>query len=312
MATYTLRQLEYFVAVAETGSVTAAAARVHLSQSAMSTALADLEKALTVQLVVRHHARGVTLTAAGERLLVEARQVLRGADDLQSVAADLGGAVTGTLALGCFAILAPFVLPELLTAADRELPGLTLDTTEESLDHLASGLRSGRLELALSYDLGMGAGVTAESLFTVAPHVVLPRGHRLAGRRRVRLSALADEPMVLLDLPHSRDYFARLFAAAGVRPLVQHRTHSAELARALVARGGCYTILNLRPHGDVSLEGRPYAVVPLDVPLPAEESELRVVLIRLADSQPTRRVEAVAALCRRILPASAAPKQSVE
>ena len=58
MAEYTLRQLEYFVAVAEAGSVTAAAAAVHLSQSAMSTALADLERALDVQLLLRHHARG--------------------------------------------------------------------------------------------------------------------------------------------------------------------------------------------------------------------------------------------------------------
>ncbi len=89
------------------------------------------------------------------------------------------------------------------------------------------------------------------------------------------------------------------------------------MSRADVARQGGerfvrYTILNLRPHGDVSLEGRPYAVVPLDVPLPVEESELRVVLIRLADSKPTRRVQAVAALCRRVLPASAIPNQSLE
>ena len=76
MAEYTLRQLEYFVAVAEAGSVTAAAAAVHLSQSAMSTALADLERALDVQLLLRHHARGVTLTAAGEQLVVASRQLL--------------------------------------------------------------------------------------------------------------------------------------------------------------------------------------------------------------------------------------------
>jgi len=97
MPNYTLRQLEYFVAVAETGTVTAAAAKVHLSQSAMSTALADLERLLAVQLVLRHHARGITLTAAGSRLLVEARQLLRQADELQSLATHLGGEVTGRL-----------------------------------------------------------------------------------------------------------------------------------------------------------------------------------------------------------------------
>lgn len=65
MADYTLRQLEYFVAAAEAGSITRAAADVHLSQSAMSTALTDLENALDAQLLVRHHAKGITLTAAG-------------------------------------------------------------------------------------------------------------------------------------------------------------------------------------------------------------------------------------------------------
>ena len=74
MAAYTLRQLEYFGAVAESGSITGAAAQVHLSQSAMSTALADLERALDVQLLQRHHARGVTLTPAGEQLLIASRR----------------------------------------------------------------------------------------------------------------------------------------------------------------------------------------------------------------------------------------------
>ena len=304
MPNYTLRQLEYFVAVAETGTVTAAAAKVHLSQSAMSTALADLERLLAVQLVLRHHARGITLTAAGSRLLVEARQLLRQADELQSLATHLGGEVTGRLSLGCFAILAPYVLPELLAAAARELPDLTLDTTEESLDQLTTGLLDGRLELVLGYDLGLDPNLVAEVLFTVAPHVVLPVGHPLARRRRIKLSALADEPLVLLDLPHSREYFARLFEASGVAPEIRHRTLSAELARALVSRGGCYTVLNLRPCNDVSIDGLPYAVVALDVPLPPEESSLRLSLLRLAGSRRTRKAEAVAALCRAVVPAA--------
>ncbi|MFZ0323968.1 MAG: LysR family transcriptional regulator [Actinomycetes bacterium] len=310
MPSYTLRQLEYFVAIAETGSVTGAAARVHLSQSAMSTALADLERTLAVQLVMRHHARGITLTAAGAELLVAARQMLSQADDLQSLASHLGGEVTGKLHLGCFAILAPYVLPELLTAMAVELPGIELETTEEPLDALTAGLVQGRLELALGYDLDDEPRLVQQLLFTVAPHVVLPAGHKLAKRRRVTLAALAEEPMVLLDLPHSRDYFARLFAAAKVQPHIAHRTHSAELARALVARGTGYTLLNLRAQNPMSLEGLPYSVTPLDVPLPKAEADLRVVLMSVAGARPSRRSQAVAELCRRVLPASLKPKQN--
>ena len=300
---YTLRQLEYFVAVADAGTVTGAAAQVHLSQSAMSTSLAELERTLGVQLVLRHHARGITLTPAGQQLLVEARRLLSQAGDLESLASHLGGEVSGELTLGCFAILAPYVVPELLTTAAQTLPELTLSTVEESHDQLTDSLVSGRIELALGYDLAEQPELDKQELCTVAPHVVLPVDHRLARRRKVSLTALADEALVLLDLPHSRDYFAHLFEASGVVPIVRYRTHSAELARALVARGGGYTLLNLRPRTTVSLDGLPYAVVPLDVPLPAAESRLRVVLMRVAGSRPTRRAQALAGLCRDVVPA---------
>jgi DNA-binding transcriptional LysR family regulator len=130
--------------------------------------------------------------------------LMRQADELLSLASQLGCEITGRISFGCFPILAPYVRPELLATAAEELPGLTLDTTEESLDPLTSGLQDGRHELAVGYDLGLDASLATEVLLTVAPHVVLPVGHRLARRRRIKLTALADEPMVLLDLPHSR------------------------------------------------------------------------------------------------------------
>src|ERR1700748_1682568 len=111
---YTLRQLQYFVAAAEAGTVTQAAEAMHLSQSAMSTALADLEKAFQVQLLVRHHARGISLTPAGRELLVQAA-------DLLGAAQGLGSSLTGTVQLGCFSVPAPYVLPELLAAAAEQL-----------------------------------------------------------------------------------------------------------------------------------------------------------------------------------------------
>jgi DNA-binding transcriptional LysR family regulator len=300
MPAYTLRQLEYFVAVAETGSVTRAAARCHLSQSAMSAALAELERVLAVQLVMRQHARGIALTAAGSELLHEARRLLSQADDLQLNAAHLGGSVTGRLSVGCFNVLAPYVLPELLSASTAAYPELALDTTEERLDQLVAGLREGRTELAIGYDIDLDPGLETRSLFTVPPHVVLPAGHRLARRRRVRLEMLAEEPLILLDLPHSRDYFARLFSAAGVQPAVAYRTQSADMARALVARGGGYCVLNLRPRSAVSVNGRPYVMVSLDTPLPTAESDLRVVLLTLGELRLTRRAEAVIELARRL------------
>jgi DNA-binding transcriptional LysR family regulator len=294
---FTLKQLEYFVAVAETGSVTGAAATIPLSQSALSTALADLERVLGVQLLLRHHARGVTLTPAGERLVLIARALLGQAEDLQTTAGEIGGAALGNVTLGCFSVLAPYVLPQIHAAAAEQLPGLQVDVVEGSLDELESGVLSGKLELALGYDLGFGPGLLRQSLFQVPAYLLLPAGHRLAGRRRLTLQALAGEPMVLLDLPHSRDYFLAAFERAGVEPVVRYRTRSVELARALVGRGLAYTVLNLRPAGDTSLDGLPVRPVPLMDPPPA----LEAVLLQAEGVRATRRAEAVAALCRSVL-----------
>lgn len=300
MADYTLRQLEYFVAVAEAGSVTGAAQRVHLSQSAMSTALSDLERALGVQLVTRHHARGITLTAAGLDLLSAARALLRQAQELEATAGQLGGEV-GRVTLGCFSVLCPYVLPALLAEAKQFLPDVEIVTSEESLDSLADGLRAGRLELTLGYGLGRPAGVTHTSLYSVPPHVVLPVDHRFAQQRSITLKQLEGEPLVLLDLPHSRDYFAGLFTAEGISPVVRYRTYSAETARALVARGLGYTVLNLQAARHVSLDGLSYAVVPLDARKSLGESELEVVLGSNEHTKLTRRAQAVAELCIRVL-----------
>ncbi|ORB19598.1 hypothetical protein BST36_21125 [Mycolicibacterium moriokaense] len=80
---FTLRQLAYFVAAAETGSTTQAAAQFVMTQSAMSAALYDLERAVGTQLLVRYRGRGLELTASGRALVPRARELLRAADDLQ-------------------------------------------------------------------------------------------------------------------------------------------------------------------------------------------------------------------------------------
>jgi DNA-binding transcriptional LysR family regulator len=294
---FTLRQLEYFVAVADAGTVTAAAQRMHLSQSAMSTALADLERAFGVQLLVRHHARGVTLTESGDQLLLAARELLRQADDLDSSAHALGEGVGGQITIGCFAILAPYLLPPLLAAVEKDLPGLELVPVEETLDALDSGLRGGRFELALTYDLGLGDGIARTELFGIRPHALLPASHRLADSDAVGLAELADEPFVLLDLPHSRDYFGAAFTSAGVKPQVRYRTRSAETARALVGRGLGWSLLNLRPATSESVEGRPVVIKELTDAVPA----LTVVLAKRLDGRLTRRAAAVEAVAITVL-----------
>ncbi|HZX08505.1 LysR family transcriptional regulator [Kribbella sp.] len=289
MAQYTLRQLEYFVAVAEAGSVTAAAQSIHLSQSALSTALVELERALNVQLLLRHHARGVTLTSAGEQLLAASRRLLRQAAELADEARGLGDEVSGTLHLACFGVLAPYLLPELLAEAAERLPGLAVNTSEVDLAELVEGVASGRFEIAIGYDITADPRVEVTSLYTLPPYVLLPRTHRLARRKKVKLAELADEPLALLDLPYSRDYFTGMFRAVGLNPTPRFRSTSAETCRALVARGLAYTVLNVRPR--TSRRSDALEVVAVDIA--HEAPPLDVVLIKATGVRSTRRVAAV-------------------
>jgi DNA-binding transcriptional LysR family regulator len=293
---YTLRQLEYFVAVAEAGSVTRAAASVHLSQSAMSAALADLENALSVQLLVRHHARGISLTPAGKELLVASRQLLASAADLRGVAQGLGTSLSGTLSIGCFAVVAPYLLPELLAVAAEKLPNLHLHTTEVDLADLAEGVANGTFELGIGYDLVDDPRLKRWPLFELPPYVLVSGEHPIAGRAEVDLAELADEPMVLLDLPHSRDYFRSVFTAAGVTPNIRYRSTTVETCRALVGRGLGYCLLNLRAAVPTALDGHSVAVVPIS----GEPPRLTVILLDAIAARPTRRASVIAELCRSL------------
>jgi DNA-binding transcriptional LysR family regulator len=292
MSQYTLRQLEYFVAVAQTGSVTKAAQSIHLSQSALSTALVELERSLDVQLFLRHHARGVTLTPAGEQMLIASRRLLQQAAELADEARGLGDEVTGTLHLACYGVVAPYVLPALLAEAAQRLPSLEINTSEVDLAQLADGVAGGRFELAIGYDLTNDPRLEKRRLYTLRPYALLPADHKLAGRKAVTLAQFVDEPLALLDLPQSRDYFASLFASVGVDPTIRYRSTSTETVRAIVARGLAYTVLNNKPRNGGGA-GDPHVTA---VDISDDTPTLDVILIRANGVRPTRRMVAVQGL----------------
>ncbi len=296
---FTLVQLRYFVAAAELRSMTAASRELVVAQSAISSAVAHLEREFKVQLLVRHHAKGLSLTPSGERFLIEARELLAHAADLAAGAEGLGGSLVGQLSVGCFVTLAPFVLPALLAGFAEEHPGVTVRLVEDETASLQAALLSGRCELALLYDLGLSDELRVEPLAEVSPYAIVGANHPLAGAGRVPLRLLAPEPMVLLDLPHSREYFAALVARTGIEPTVAHRSSSFEMVRAMVAAGRGFAILNQRPAHDLTYDGGRVAVLELDSESAEELPSLPLVLARAAAVRPTRRAEAFADACRR-------------
>ena len=259
---YSLRQLRYFTVTAETLSFTAAARRLAISQPSISAALAELEASFGLQLFIRHHASGLTLTQAGRDLLGQARNLLKIAEELQLAARELDGGMTGTIALGCLVSLAPPLLPGLVSRFTAEHAGISFRTIEAHQDGLIRGLGDGSLDLALTYSLDLAEDIGFTPLATLPPYVILPRNHRLARARRVALADLLGEPYVLLDLPHSRDYFASLFDTVGTRPTPAFRSSQPEVVRGLVANGLGYSILNFPLKSNRTVDGEAFAIRP--------------------------------------------------
>jgi DNA-binding transcriptional LysR family regulator len=300
---FTLRHLEYFVAVGETGSVTQAAQRVNISQPSISAAISHLETEFGVQLFIRHHAQGLSLTPAGQTLLRETKLLLQQVDSLHATASGLADQVVGPIDVGCLLTLAPLIMPELCHSFSERYPRTQIRVVEEHQEALFDKLRAADISLALTYDLDIPEDVSFEPLASLPPYAVFAAAHPFAGRASVSLDELASEPLVLLDLPMSRTYFLALFRVRGLEPVTRTRVHSPEVMRGLVARGYGYGIANVRPRNKASLDGHRLAYVPLS----GDHRPMRLGLATLHAWRKTKLVAVLEAHCRALITNGSVP-----
>ncbi|MBZ9657473.1 LysR family transcriptional regulator [Mesorhizobium sp. ESP-6-4] len=260
---FTLRQLEYFVAVGEAGSIAKAAEQVNVSPPSISASIAQLEAEFGVQLFVRKHSHALALTAGGRLFLKEAARLLNDADALHDIAGDIAEKVRGPLAIGCLLTFAQIVLPALRRKFEDAYPDVRVRQFERNQGQLFEMLQRGEIDAALTYDLELSQDMTFEPLMQLPAYVMLPAAHRLAGRAGITPEELVDEPMVLLDLPYSREYFLSAFQPKGLRPKIAERTGDIAVMRSMVANGFGYGIANMRPLNTMSPDGKLLVFVPL-------------------------------------------------
>lgn len=260
---FTLRQLEYFVAVGEAGSIAKAAEQVNVSPPSISASIAQLEAEFGIELFVRRHSHSLSLTAGGRVFLKEAARLLSEAEALHGVAGDISDKIRGPLAVGCLLTFAQIVLPSLRRKFEIAHPDVRIRQFERNQGQLLEMLQRGEIDIALTYDLEVSQDITFEPLISLPPYVMLPAGHPLSHKESVTPEELASEPMVLLDLPHSRDYFLSAFQQKGIRPNIAERTGDIAVMRSMVANGFGYGIANMRPLNTVSPDGKPLAFVTL-------------------------------------------------
>ncbi|MEQ8603206.1 MAG: LysR substrate-binding domain-containing protein [Marivibrio sp.] len=295
---YTLRQLEYFVAVGEAGGIAPAAAKLNVSAPSISTAISQLEAALGVALFVRRHAQGLALTAGGRRLYKAARALLDGAEALHAQAAEIADLPSGPISVGCLQTLAPTFLPAVRRRFEARHPHALFRQHEAHQEELFRMIRAAEIDAALTYELEIPADIAFEPLADLPPYVVLAPDHPLAAEERLPLQTLAAQPLILLDLPISRDYFLSLFQARGLSPLIAERTAHVAMLQSLAANGFGYGLLNAPSAAGGAADGKALAARPIaDAVAP-----LRVGLMTMGAERKPRVLQAFEAVCREVAP----------
>jgi DNA-binding transcriptional LysR family regulator len=253
---FTLRQLHYFVAVAEHGTISHAAQSLSISQSAVTEAVRDLEADLGVQLFDRH-ARGLAITQRGHAFLRHARAILAEVQGARRALATSRATLSGRLQLGVTALMAGYVISDLLSRYRRANPDVTVTAIEDSGEYLEHLLIGGELDVAVMVIPPRRSHSALQTeILDVSPfRLWLPAGHRLAAQESITLAEVTAEPLIMLNIDEMEEEAVNLLSALGARPQVAFRTRSVEAVRSLVATGAGVALLPDLVYRPWSLEG---------------------------------------------------------
>ena len=276
-----LRQLSHFVAVAEERHFTRAAARVHLTQSSLSSSIRGLERELGSDLFVRS-TRQVELTEAGRALLPAARRAVAAAEDARDAVAAVRGLVRGHLAIGAIQTLGQVNLPELIARFHRTHPAVTLRLHHAGAPQLVRSTADGEIDLAIvDPPLGPQSGrVQATTIATESLQLAVAADRPLAHRRRVRLTDLADHEFIEYR-PDSalRASVDRAYHAVGLRRQIACEVDALPELVELVALGLGVSLL---PPAAIRMAGGRATGVATDPAIPRE-----LVLVTPLDHEPS-------------------------
>jgi LysR family hydrogen peroxide-inducible transcriptional activator len=238
-----LRDLRYFVALAEHKHFGRAAQASFVSQPTLSTQIKKLEEELGVALVERTP-RKVLLTEAGKEILQRAREVLTEVDQIKAIARRTIDPESGTLRLGIFPTLGPYLLPHVVPQIRARFPRLELLLVEEKTEMLLRQLREGRLDAAVLALPIHDDQLHAEFLFEEPFLLAVPEHHELSKRKTLKLSDLADQSLLLLEDGHClRDQALEVCALSGANEKSGFRATSLETLRQMVAANVGVTLL---------------------------------------------------------------------
>ncbi|WP_372881761.1 LysR family transcriptional regulator [Psychromonas sp.] len=295
MKNFTLKQLHYFSTVVETESIAEASRKLYIAQPSISIAIKNLEYTFGQQLLIRHHAQGVSLTPDGRRFYDKARELLRLSHEFEQNTLADSEKTSGKISIASFESVAPLYIPKLVAGFKKMYPDIEIQLHDGEQHEVMVGLHRGQFDLAFLYDLELDNSISKDALNVPhKPYALLAADHPLAAKDSVTLAELSREPMVLLDVIPSRSYFLNLFSEKGLHPKVAYTSPSIEIVRCMVGQGLGFSILVTRPSTKVTYDGQKLAYVEIDDDM--ESSTLIMAYLKI--TEPTKPARLFMDYCR--------------
>ena len=263
-----LRALQYFVKLADLRHFSTAADACFVSQPTLSTQIKKLEDELGVQLVERSP-KNIMLTPVGEEIADRARLVLSDIDQIRAVARRSGNPAEGSIRLGLFPTLAPYLLPHVVPKIREAYPSLRLQLAEEKTETILTMLRQGELDAGLLALPIHDDGLEMEILFDEPFVVATPADHPLSKKPKITMKDLDGTELLLLEEGHClREHALEVCALAGAHERVDFHATSMETLRQMVAASVGVTLMPLLSVKPPIAKTQNVVIRPFDDPAP--------------------------------------------
>jgi DNA-binding transcriptional LysR family regulator len=265
---FSLRQLRYFVATAECGQVSQAAINLAISQSAVTSAIKDLERTVGASLFSRS-SQGMELTPAGRQFLSHAYEILAKVDEATHLNLIIGD-VEGELSVAATYTVIGYFLPLHIERIRRIFPRIRIRLYEINRESIEEGLLTNHYDISVLLTSNIVNPMLAtETLISSARRLWVPAQHELLRRVNVGLREIAQEPYIMLTVDEAAHSSLKYWSTTPHQPNVLLRTSSVEAVRSMVANGLGVAILSDMVHRPWSLEGRRIETINVQDPVPA-------------------------------------------
>ncbi len=262
------RQIRYFVATAELGQVSQAAIELSISQSAITTAIKDLERTVGTALFLRTP-QGMELTAAGRQFLSYAYEILSKVADATNLSVPTSE-LAGRLTVAATYTVIGYFLPFHIERIRRLFPKLEIQFFEHNRETIEEGLLSNRYDISVLLTSNiLNPALATETLISSVRRLWVPGRHHLLDCQTVGLKEISQEPYIMLTVDEAAHSSLKYWSRSPYQPNVTLRTSSIEAVRSLVANGQGVAILSDMVHRPWSLEGKRIETINVRDPVPA-------------------------------------------